>query len=727
VAAAAAVVLLAVAALWLPWWATGPDTYRFDGAELTETAGWRGFEVLGAFAVALILVAALVVAAVLATRLLSGAGSVSVAWWVLAAAGVVVATVAVAGIVHWGLSPGAAVSLCCGVLVLAAASHGLMAPRAGFARLVPGVVVLLAVPAWFGAAGTARDVPPASAEFEKIIDYDGVEFAVPGGGRIVRAELGPTSLVPVNDGVGLATTAGMIAMGDDEPFLMVRTTTGRDVEMLGVAGDHLAVADPGGPVRILRLGAPGPPAVVTGVVSAGSLAANGDLVVTRDSAARRVRITTLEPGERRAPVTVNPPNPPVDGFAPDSDVTVHPETGRLAWIDRPRWGTRLLVDGTVVAGGGDPACGPAVRGADAYLPRISRIAPARGGWWLTEERPEGFQLYRLGADGELRIGPAATFGSGHSLLADADGTLYVDSENGVYRLRDPEATLRPLPAPPADCATDLEVAGPPRLTPLPQRAGQLVHIDGTRVLARPSGEVVSFDAAGTERLVGRWTGIELPVEFVSDGAGGVWWLERFPAGAPVSDETAPGSLPEDTLRLVHVSVAGVSQPGARVPDFETVGLHPNFAGSQPLVDDCFAFTPGSFDTPMPVYLTSCDAVVVGPDGQGWVVGGERLSSYRAGDPAPTPRIMAADPATSSVATQLARGVPATELGLHEPQLGLDSTGQALVLSEDMLLAVTPTGEVTALAQDERLRRATLVPVEGGTAVLIDGEPYRLDY
>jgi hypothetical protein len=66
--------------------------------------------------------------------------------------------------------------------------------------------------------------------------------------------------------------------------------------------------------------------------------------------------------------------------------------------------------------------------------------------------------------------------------------------------------------------------------------------------------------------------------------------------------------------------------------------------------------------------------------------------------------------------------------VESPSLGLDESGRPLVLTNNVLLGLTETGQLTVLAQDERLWNATLVPVDDGTLLRTsDGRVHRLDY
>jgi hypothetical protein len=727
--AAGVLVVLAMAALWLPWWTAGGTTYRFDGRRLVDLGveRWRGTEVIGQDATVLTAVAALVVLAVLIARLRDGV-SETAAWWVLGAAGVVAVTLAVAGIVGWGPSVGALGTLACGLLTVAGALAGLVPRRTGFARLVPAAVVLLAVPVWFGPAGTARDAPPtAGAALEKVVDITSIQekSLSRSGDRQLRLTPGERDLVPVNGGVGLALPAGLVAVDDTgRPVTRVLTTKGR---VLGVVDDRVVLWwERAEQVWVFSPDSPDRPAVVANVGDGVRLLSSGILLsgVTVD----RLDVTRLDPGQRRDLSRRVDPNdaPPPSFAAPQSSSrsATHPETGEAAWVDSAGVvGDRVLVNGRDVAGGRDPACGLTATAGDAFLRELTGIAPARGGgWWLTD----GGQLLRLDGDGTLRAGPRAGLDGTVAMLTDDAGSLHLATRSGLFRLRDPDAALRTLPPSPPDCAAHPTVAGPVAVAPLLPIFGTPIGADGARAYVSETGQITAIAGDGTPRVVGQLAGPG-PAQVAPDGGGGFWWLERIPAGTAITDETAPGALDHDTVRLVHATAAGAVEPQPRTTAKSVTRLHPDLAGGPPLGGRCLRLTAGEA-VPPPVFTQlGCGVTLVAPDGQGWAVGDDdQLYSRNAGDTAATKRIVPNRVTDTGVAVQLAHGVLPGELSLHEPSLGVDSTGRLLVLSEDVLLAVSPT-EVTVLAQDERLRSAQLQPVAGGTVVEFGSGAFRLDY
>ncbi|OLT13625.1 hypothetical protein BJF78_21490 [Pseudonocardia sp. CNS-139] len=66
-----------------------------------------------------------------------------------------------------------------------------------------------------------------------------------------------------------------------------------------------------------------------------------------------------------------------------------------------------------------------------------------------------------------------------------------------------------------------------------------------------------------------------------------------------------------------------------------------------------------------------------------------------------------------VSVQLARGVPASGLALPRATAGLDANGRAVVVADDVVLAVDDAGGVRVVAQDRRLAGLPLFAAEGG--------------
>lgn len=142
-----------------------------------------------------------------------------------------------------------------------------------------------------------------------------------------------------------------------------------------------------------------------------------------------------------------------------------------------------------MAGGYDPSCGLTARGLDSFFPWISAKA--------------------------------------------ADGALHIGTSDGVWRLPDPEPRLETLPEPGPGCFAHPEVGRPAQLTPLPvpPHTNHLLDVSGRHAGLTTSGAIEVVEADGTRTPVGPREGEpDGGLEFVPDGAGGLWWRETVVTG-----------------------------------------------------------------------------------------------------------------------------------------------------------------------------------------------------
>jgi hypothetical protein len=119
--------------------------------------------------------------------------------------------------------------------------------------------------------------------------------------------------------------------------------------------------------------------------------------------------------------------------------------------------------------------------------------------------------------------------------------------------------------------------------------------------------------------------------------------------------------------------------------------------------------------------------VVRADGRGWVLVDGRLLALD-GDRVLGPVIDAGGRAgdVTPVAVQLARGVAPAALALPRATVALDPAGRAVVVADDVVLAVGDDGGVSVVAQDRRLMGLGLFAAEGGLMAYNAGDVLRVD-
>ncbi|MBB4907185.1 hypothetical protein [Actinophytocola algeriensis] len=723
----ALVAAVAAAGLWLPWWSADHPTYLVSLGEMTDqgTERLRGVDVAGSWAVTLVIGAA--VAAVVAAVV----PEFRARWWLIAAAGIAQAAAAAVVVASWGLDLGSASTLVAGLVVAVIAVRALATALPRRLKATPAVLLLVAVPAGFVPVDTLGDTTGRDP-FERL------------------ANAGPSRLLPVDDGVGLAERGAVRTVSGVRPAVLARLDDAR-AEPLGVVAGRLVVFSPyrgpdddGGEVWIARLGVPDAQrAVVTGVNAVSAMSGAGTVLVETGEPHRqtvhRLDVTRLPDGARMLAAELAAVPLPTSGPFENHELGPH----RLRLLDQPRAGRvavtgphtndgeRLDVagpgdGGRLAAGGLDPACGLTANGPDTFLPELGAVtADGADGWWLaTEDR-----LLHLAADGELRALPPLDLGVPESALV-VDGDLHVGTREGVWRLADPRSRLEALPEPGRDCFPRPEVGGPAPLTPIAvaPHTRDVLDVTGRHAERTVNGAIEVVAADGARTPLGPRQGEEDGLlEFVPDGSGGLWWLETV---VPVPDEPL-------ARQLVHASAAGVVTRHAPVAGGgERNKLHPDLSGGVPLVGHCpptrFSGRGDAASIPALENLkgeSGCLSPVVGRDGRGWVLAQGGLYWF---DPArlgpATPVVNAAGSDDVPVAVALAHGADPATVRLPYATLAFDSAGGLLVLSEDVLLGVTVEGAVTVLAQDGRLHGGKLSAVEGGAVVTLrDGTLHRLGY
>jgi hypothetical protein len=729
---AAAVDVVAVASLWLPWWEAPrrPVLLVPLPAVPGDAETWSGWEVLGQVPATLLVVLAIAAAGAALTpaAIRIGLGRIAAA-----AGGASAASAGLVALITWGPSPapGAWLALLSGIAAVAVAMHGVRRDLRAVA--LPAVATLLAASGTAVAAIPAFAEPVSAGRFVRVATLDAGQFR--SGTAGFQASLN-SRLVPVDTGSAVATTEGLVRLAADgtaEVLARFPDPDGRSNEVLGIAGDRIAWRSEPDTVTVTSLHPDDPIAVVvTGVTvrpRVGRVASDASLWLQAidDGTVRRLDLAALQDTHQ-----IDATDLPIVAVGDFDLADARPVPGgAIRDVTQPAGGYRLErltpepggLTSTPLAGGLDPECGLVRAGRDAYLPTV--VAPTYGPrgviWFATGD--DGRTLARLEPDGELRAVPHPLPGDVYDLLPTAGGDvdlLLGGDASGLWRLSGAADALTDMPATPESCAPDPPPAGPPvELVPVADfrrdPLGIVIDADGGWASGRRDGEsthieLVSPDGSRT-RLGNRLDGNVGNVW--PDGAGGIWWVER-PRGS-------------DVVTLVHAG------PGTDVRRFPPVAhpapregttLLPDFGGRPPLLGTAagaYRIDGGRADQVIPGRI---DDGVVRADGRGWVLADGRLLALD-GERVLGPVIDAGerrDDLDTPVAVQLAKGVPPDRLTLPHAGVGLDERGRAVVVSTGVVLAVDDAGVVTVVAQDARLdpRQGRIYPVEGGIVWSDDG-------
>jgi hypothetical protein len=702
--AAAAALLLP-----LPWWTAPRAPVVLVGtgpAVRGETAGQAGWELAGP------ITAALLVALVVAAAVLLALRRIGPARVVLVLAGATGLAVGAGVLVGRGASLPAAAAAACGVTAAALAALGspavlAVALLAAVVPVLPGGPVHSAAADTGGAAGPFVRVARLAAAGGVAVVVDGQPGVVTAGGLAVLDAAGHAEV--------LAATPDA---PPDRPSI-IGAADGRVVRWSAADSVTVTGLDERDPVAV----------TVHGVSAASRLGADGTLWVratTDPPGAARLLELGQRDGEQTADATYLPVfaiHGPTASAAVDVATVLPLGTGAVRTVPQEA-GQRLeRLSGdasghttvTLLAGGLDATCGLTRSGPASFLPQPGPpAADGEGGvWFVTGPAPDG-RLARLGPDGVLEVVAAPLPGAASSIAVTPDGqpVLVLADATGpaLWRLPDPAAALTDLPAPaPACTAAPAPLAPPVALVPVGRTGrdplGVPLSADGRWASAGPGGEIAVVAPGGARTPVGvRADGGAGPVW--PDGSGGVWWVEA--PGAPVHG-TAAG-----TERFPPVSQEG----SALVPDL----------GGRPplLVTATGALRVGS-RSPVPVVGGRIAGGVVRADGRGWLLADGGLVALD-GD-----RMLGAviDPGdrqadTTPVAVQLAKGVAPAALALPRATVALDGAGRAVVVADDVVLAVGDDGSVSVVAQDRRLVGLPVFAAEGGLVAHDRGDLLRMD-
>jgi hypothetical protein len=412
-------VLVAVAALGLPWWSTPVTAVPLD-----ELATWHATTLLGAQLVggtpAVVLVLLAAAAALFQVRGLPGHAAV------LAAAGGAAATAGITappGPGPWITTVGGAVA------VLAALTSS--------ARLASAVAALLPVPLVLHLLAAGPE-PRTEGPFARLAPLAHVG-TLESGAVALAGPAGAALAVPIAGTVGYAGPDGVATVGADGRVELRASTDGRTpgydpYRIAGVWEDRIVFWS--GP-DTLTVG----DASVTGVQLATRPGPDGSVwvrPVADPDAMRRLDLRTLT-GTVAATDLPRPASSPgrsaVDPFA------LLPVAGgllALGGIDGA-WRLRLYGPETPVD---LPTC----------VTSGGRLAADEHGIWLTQGLADGNRLFHLAPDGTRTTVDARLPGQVESLTVADDGTLGllvgpIGDGEGLWALPAAESHLRPAPCP----------------------------------------------------------------------------------------------------------------------------------------------------------------------------------------------------------------------------------------------------------------------------------------
>jgi hypothetical protein len=719
---ATALAAVPVLLLVLPWWSASPPVVLAGRAPAWpgQADSWAGWELVGPLRATLLAGLLVAAGALLAVARPRGARVL------LVVTGAAAAVAGVEVLLGWGagMPAAAAVVMGSGAAVLAAA--GTPAVLA-VALLAAGVPLL--------PGGPAVPTGAQAGPFERLARLDAAELRSGTAGLPLLS--GKATVAVVEGRAGVATTDGLAVVDDrGRTQVLARTPEGpRDrPAIIGAARGRVVRWSAADEVTITALDAADPVAVTVMGVSAVSRLGAGGVLWVRATAdppgATRLLDLAERDGVQEPDATFLPVgtiHPPADS-APVDVATLLPLDDGAVRIIRQEAGHRLerLTSGpaadtevTVLAGGLDDGCGLTSSGPASFLPQVGPlVAGADGELWFTTGDGDAARLVRLDADGTLRAVAAKLPGHVDGLAVQPVGAVVLAVHGpdgpGLWRLAEPAAALAELPPPPPGCGAAMHLAPPVDLVPVARtrRDASAVPLgaDGRWAAggSGPAGDVTLVAPNGTRTPLG--VRADGAARVVPDGAGGVWWWE-------------PGA------GLVHAARSGAQRRHAVGVPGEGRALVPDLGGRPPLLaTDAGAFRVGSGGGP-PVRVAAgpIGGGVVRADGRGWLVADGRLLALD-GDRVLGPVIDAGERSSAStpVAAQLARGVAPLALALPRAAVGLDPSGRALVVADDVVLAVADDGAVSVVAQDRRLVDLPVFAAEGGLVGTGRGELLRVD-
>ncbi|GAB03751.1 hypothetical protein GOAMR_04_00690 [Gordonia amarae NBRC 15530] len=729
---AAIAALVSGATLWFPWWRADDAPWVVTARVLRgDPATSPGWEVVGKpAALLLVVVPFLVVAALRRRGALAAAG--------ICAGAAIMTGLAAHALIGVDVTPAPIVALVCGLVsgALAIGPAATCAPARALAVVAVIAVALVAVVLPLPSRGSVAAPPAVPAAFERVTaagfdtDPEGIRGLVTPS---LQSRLGLLSGRPV-----LYDGDTMTAVGDDGRTRILMRTERRTARILGTYRDSIAV-QAGTDVTVID--GDGSVSTLGSVATAGDIGTDGTVWMRAlDGSVRVGQLASGLPADAGQLPSITPAVTDVAGLVPSA-------AGALRSRRAGSYGYRLELltpDGTVtrLAGAADESCGSTSDPVRSYFAGEPVAQPdGKGGWWIAHEVDRTTRVSHVDAAGvQSRIAdplPGLTRG----MTVDADSSVLLYLMHGAYDsfqvVRTTTEQLSPLKPPADTCLADVPRLAPPlRTVPVAGPAARYpiapLDLGGTYVSSRAGQDTWTiFDANGTERASWRHAPIRnVGGSPISDGMGGLWWLEESGRPATGTSPSGAGDDPHLTVEASYNLTLTHGEPG-RAP--VRLALDPTTFGSAALIPDVRA-------TGRPLLLSSDGLWRVSDRGSlARVASGEVVDAVRATDGAlwvatwntveritGTTRTTVVGPREKSgnrsrtvapVGIQLAHGVRPGAVVPRSPQLVAATDGAVWVIADHIVLRADRSGAVSLAAQDEVNTSRRIYPVPGGALVL----------
>ena len=732
VIAAAVAALVSGATLWLPWWraVTAPwvATDRVLRGDPSTCPGW---EVVGKpSALLLVVVPFLVVAAFRRHGAIAAAG--------ICAGAAIMGGLAVHALIGVDVTPAPVAALVCALVAMAMAIGPAMTatPVRVITVVVVIVVALVAAIVPLPSRGSVAGPPPLPAAFERVTSAgfdthpEGIRGLVTPS---LQSRLGLLSGRPV-----LYSDDTMTAVGDDGRTRILVRTGRRTARILGTYRDSIAV-QVGDDIAVIA--GDGSISPVGSVATAGDIGPDGTMWIrAADGSVRVGRLSTGLPTDAGHLPTITPGVTDIDGLVPTA-------AGALRTRRAGSYGYRLELltpAGTVtrLAGAADQSCGTTSDPVRSYLAGEPVARPdGKGGWWIAHEEDRETRVTHVDAAGVQRqiADPLPGLTRGMTVAADGSVLLYLmhGSYDSFQVVRTTTEHLSPLHPPAGTCLADVPLLAPPlRTVPVagPAARHPIVPLDlgGTYVSSQAGQDTWTIiDAGGTERASWRYARTGNGGGFpISDGAGGLWWLEQSgKPGTHASSSAGAGDDPHLTVEAAYSLTLAHGIPG-RPPvrlaldptTFDSAALIPDAATGRPLLlssDGLWQVSAGG--SLARVASGAVVDAVRATDGALWVATWDTVDritgTTRTTLVGPRAKNRNRSRTVAPAGIQLAHGVRPGAVVPRSPQLVAAADGAVWVIADHIVLRADRSGAVSLVAQDEVNTSRRIYPVPGGALVL----------
>lgn len=735
-AAALLLAVVAVASVALPWWVSWP---ALDG----EREWWTGFEVLGPWRLAVMVIAVFIAAVSMKVLGMRRSGPL------VAAAGAVALVAGALILATWGwrvvFAAGWIVAVCSGVIVLAVAgvrSRGVGRRSVGSAVAVALVASVAMLPAFGHPLGTESG---RTGPYLILADGDASRYQIRSGMPLRAVD--PAEIDLVSGAIAIGTSGdfdGLIASVAEGRVRVVRQPdAGRSfTRWAGASGRWVLAVEYVNTPTLFNLDSGGQITLIVGDHEDVRLGSDGRLWVSDARGKRAVRVgklsDVLAAGTSRVDLRELKLNPvsSVESLGYERSPEHHEMVASSAGLAVRRFDRLVLVDEdvrTVVFGRGLPGCElssePAATVGLSDI-RLGVVAD-RGATWLA--RSEGVRQTRilLLADGKLRHVPHRVTGKLRGMVLTGDGGLLILTDEALLLLPDAVKATESLPAPAPNCLPDLTRLRTEPLAVIPAPEWALNAVDGlgadrTALSADDeTGAVYSVRPDGTRTMLGKIRG-KLKGRPVADSGRGAWWLEDL---NPKRNERQ-----QHRFQLVH-AVPGVGVERARGLTLSALSafLVPDITGRQPLIGTDKGLVRLTANGPQPIPSDTVDygvgstlprGLMVLRDGRVVGVGSaqpygvvqleedgswRRLLGARGGADA--------DADAARVDWQLAEGVAVKELRLPwDASLAPAADGSLLLLADGVLVSISKNGRAEIVGYAPRLGSDTLVRTPDGSVL-----------